>query len=84
MQRSHWENIDAARTINSKLSDKIDAAEAMLARIERNSVGATLQDEPVRARPDRLGRLAGDQKELLPSVNELARSLRSRTGTGLR
>ena len=84
MQRSHWENIDAARTINSKLSDKIDAAEAMLARIERNSVGATLQDEPVRARPDRLGRLAGDQKELLPSVNELARSLRSRTGPGLR
>ena len=84
VQRSHWENIDAARTINSKLSDKIDAAEAMLARIERNSVGTTLQDEPVRARPDRLGRLAGDQKELLPSVNDLARSLRSRTGTGLR
>lgn len=84
MQRSYWENLDVAGNINSKLSERIDAAEAMLARIDRKSIDEKLQGELPRARPTRLGRLAAEQNELLPSVNELARSLRSRTGTGLR
>lgn len=84
MQRSHWENIDTARTINNKLSEKIVSAEAVLARIERKSPDEILRETPVVASQASVGRLTAERKEFLPSVNALARSLRSRTGTGLR
>ncbi|MFM8701260.1 MAG: DUF6468 domain-containing protein [Hyphomicrobiales bacterium] len=84
MQRNHWENIDVAKEISTKLGEKIAACEALLERTEHKSVTGPLPEESTGARPIRISRLSGERTEFLPSVNELARSLRARTGTGLR
>jgi hypothetical protein len=84
MQRSHSDHVEAARSVQARLSQKIEFAEALIGRVDQGR-GLSIQSEPRKAvSEDRSRLLTSERKEGLPSLQDLARSLRSRTGTGLR
>ena len=83
-QRSHWDHIEAAQSVHAKLGDRIDVAETLVARLSRGKIPDDRNMARSATKTPDSGVSATERKEALPSVQELARNLRIRTGTGLR
>lgn len=79
-QRRYWDQVEAAQLLHEKLGSKIDIGTTLLGRLSA--------EEVAESRAPAAGAFSGvlprERKLSLPSLQELARHVRSRKGAGFR